>query len=487
MPKVRQANDINELSSIYIQWIEDLGEVKPCKKCSQNSKKEYYDKNFDLSWTQDEKYFNKELSEQLKYIEENRFQGKHYYVDQSKSGSIKVINEPEYKNHDFPKESYRFLNLFKYWNIVEYFFPYKYMTDQPWNEVLSEMIPKFQQVTNVTEYHLAMLELVTKTNDTHAYFLTEYTTDYFGKKWAPFIYKIIDDRAVIMGFYSDSLARLNNLHIGDVITHVNEKNISSVISETYKYIPASNETSKLTYTHNILFNSNSDSIIIQIVRNDVQELKSVATYDFKEFNFSRPIEDKWKILDRNIGYVNTAYISGKDNVSVINKLKDCEAIIFDFRNGTMANLGIANQLSKEKRVFAKYLIPDTTYPGKYYWEEGTISGKKNNYNGKVIVLVNQNTLSQAEFIVMSIQAAGGNVTTIGSQTAGADGNVSRYDFLGGFKTQISGIGIYYPDGTPSQRTGVKIDIEIHPTIQGIREGRDEVLEAALLYIKNTLE
>jgi C-terminal processing protease CtpA/Prc len=44
---------------------------------------------------------------------------------------------------------------------------------------------------------------------------------------------------------------------------------------------------------------------------------------------------------------------------------------------------------------------------------------------------------------------------------------------------ISGIGIYYPDGKETQRIGIVPDIELKPTIKGIKEGRDEVLEKAL--------
>lgn len=71
-----------------------------------------------------------------------------------------------------------------------------------------------------------------------------------------------------------------------------------------------------------------------------------------------------------------------------------------------------------------------------------------------------------------------NVTVIGSQTAGADGNVSAIQLPGGISTMISGLGIYYPDGTETQRKGVKIDVVIKPTIKGIKTGRDELLEKA---------
>ena len=70
----------------------------------------------------------------------------------------------------------------------------------------------------------------------------------------------------------------------------------------------------------------------------------------------------------------------------------------------------------------------------------------------------------------------------GSQTTGADGNVSEIYLPGNIRTMISGIGIYYPDGTETQRIGIVPDIEVKPTIKGIRDNRDEVLEKAIEYI-----
>lgn len=44
---------------------------------------------------------------------------------------------------------------------------------------------------------------------------------------------------------------------------------------------------------------------------------------------------------------------------------------------------------------------------------------------------------------------------------------------------ISGIGVYYPDGTETQRIGIVPDITVKPTIKGIKEGKDELLEKAI--------
>lgn len=44
---------------------------------------------------------------------------------------------------------------------------------------------------------------------------------------------------------------------------------------------------------------------------------------------------------------------------------------------------------------------------------------------------------------------------------------------------ISGIGVFYPDGGQTQRVGVRIDEIVEPTIEGVKAGRDEVLERAI--------
>jgi C-terminal processing protease CtpA/Prc len=71
---------------------------------------------------------------------------------------------------------------------------------------------------------------------------------------------------------------------------------------------------------------------------------------------------------------------------------------------------------------------------------------------------------------------------VGSTTAGADGNVSQIALPGGLRTAISGIGVFYPDKRPTQRIGIVPDVEVRPTIAGIRAGRDEVLEEGVRQI-----
>jgi C-terminal processing protease CtpA/Prc len=48
---------------------------------------------------------------------------------------------------------------------------------------------------------------------------------------------------------------------------------------------------------------------------------------------------------------------------------------------------------------------------------------------------------------------------------------------------VSGIGVFYPDGKGTQRVGIVPDIVVKPTIEGIKNGKDEVLEKAIEMIE----
>jgi C-terminal processing protease CtpA/Prc len=95
-----------------------------------------------------------------------------------------------------------------------------------------------------------------------------------------------------------------------------------------------------------------------------------------------------------------------------------------------------------------------------------------------VVLVDEASISNAEYTAMALRATP-NAIVVGSTTAGADGNVSPVPLPGGLRSMISGIGVFYPDKTPTQRVGIVPDVDVRPKIAGIREGRDEVPEARI--------
>lgn len=482
LPKIEKANTREEYSKLIADWINSLGTVKVCKSCNISNSEKTFEKNFSLrKWMSENDFLSNEVIAQLKHIESNRFQGNPYYVQLEEPGNIKITHEPEYKDYSFPEANYRLLNLFRVWNIVEYFYPYKFLTDKDWHNVLTEMIPKFENSQNVFDYHMTMLEFYVKIDDGHGIFKTKETISFFGKNFVPVKLKIIENKAVIRGFYNDSLSKINDLRIGDVIEEVEGSDIKTILEKKWKYINGSNNIGKLKSSYYSILNGNTNTVLLKINRNGVTQERSVNRYSpelaFKEKRNS----EKYKILENKVGYLNMELIGIKEVLDILDKLKHTEFLIFDFRGyPQFLPYNIVNCLGSDKKEFAKLLIPDLSYPGKFLFKSKYCGESQSNkkFNGKIVLLVNEDTQSRGEYAVMCMQTID-NVITLGSQTAGSNGDISKINFIGNYTGILSGLGVFYPDETIMQRQGVKIDYKVTTTLEGIRTGRDEILEKAL--------
>jgi len=486
LPKIEKAQTKEEFSLILENWIDELEPVKEVAPIAVPKEMELFDRNFDLSWF-NKKLFSKKLSKKLKFIEDNRFQTNEEFGPDF--DAFKIVKN--YYALDYNNKSSKILMLFTYWNVIEYYFPYKYVMDQKWDKTLEQTLPLILETKNDVEFLLAMKKMSTNLNDGHVMFhiypskATVKNPVYF-----PATGKIIDEKLVVTEILGDSLGEADNIKPGDVITKINDKTVKQLISENRDLISASNESAYLDKVVKRILVSNSENVTVEFLKNGKYQTKSMIWYDYHDSHrneFKKGAikkKEKFKLLENNIGYVDMEIIKVKHIPDMIEALKSTKAIVFDLRNYPNETYAeIANFLNSKEKKFAIYTYPYPNYPGRYIWEKGTNCGteNKNNYKGKVIVLLNEESMSQAEWTAMCFQTAG-NTTIIGSQTAGTDGNAMELDFKG-FHTRYTGIGVYYPDRRETQRIGIVPDIEVKPTIKGIQEGRDEVLDRALVFIE----
>lgn len=484
--ELERINDRKALNDLYTQWIDSLGKVNACTECSQETNTTYFLKNFDLSWIDNPDIFTEATTQKLRYLENNRNIGNNHYI--GKGGrKIYFTNENSYGSQ-FTSKQISLLELFRYWNYVEYFFPYKYETDQNWNEVLTEMIPKFISVNNDTDYQLALAELVTKTDDSHAFLFSPLISSHqYGNRKLPVEYSYAEGKLVITKINDNSFHEKTPFNVGDVIYDVNGKTIPQMINTLGTYIPASNSWGKINKIKSKLLFSSNDSLSVKLERNGQNMEITAKTYFIKNIIIKKtPAPQKWKFLDheKKIGYVNMG-IMIKDEVYEMHKdLQSAESIIFDLRNyPKLTIIPLSELLLPQSTVYYQFNFPDTSYPGKFYSRKNNI-GRKNPdyYKGNVIVLVDENTQSQAETTTMMFKQHP-KAKVIGSNTSGANGDIIRFK-IADLDTCFTGLGAYYPDGRETQRIGIIPDIMIKPTVEGLKNGKDEVLERALLYIKS---
>ncbi len=484
LPKIDQAKTKDEFSLVLETWINSLGEIKEIAPIVTPKDIEYFDKNFDLSWIDKNKLFSIKLSKKLRYIEKNRMQGNQFYVAKFNAGNIFVKNE-DYSSYNFIDKKEKLIGLFMYWNLVEYFFPYKYKMDKNWDITLQEMMPNFNNSENKEFFYLALEKLTVRLNDSHTMFFRYYKR---GIHRLPIVSKIIDDKMIVTEILDSVVVKVDGIKTGDLITEINDKTIKELIYNQKELIGASNEASFLNKTAQTLIAGSGENIKLNLNINGINTQKIINWTDYNETIYTlneKNKKKKFKLLDNNIGYVNMGQITVKNVPEMINNLKNTKAIVFDLRNYPKETYAeISNFLNANEKTFAIYTIPDLTYPGKFIWKEGTSTGSNNpdNYKGKVIVLLNEDSISQPEWTAMCFQTVG-NTTIVGSQTGGADGNVTELNYIKECMTRFTGLGVYYPDRRETQRIGIIPDIEVKPTILGIQQGKDEVLDRAIEFIE----
>jgi carboxyl-terminal processing protease len=486
VPSFLNANDKTDINDIVGNWLKELGTVDTCKTCYIYVP-DSLSYNLDFSWI-NESTFTKNIIVRLNFIKNNRNFGKAYYVEYDKLYKLLVnfreepYNEPAYV---FPSEEFRLLLLFRYWNIVNYFSPYKYLNGKDWKKVLEEKIPAFFSAKDTLSYQLEYVKLISSLNDGHSNVHGKVMNTLLGRPYPlPFLCMLIDHKFVVSSITNDSLAALLRIRKGDVIKEVNGEDVLKKYERLAPYVLASNEDNRaMSFASMFLFRG-ADSIFI--INKERSGKVYTDTIRLSQKDISPVAKKPWRITANSIGYVNMGVLQKTEVDQMMKELWNTKAIIFDIRNYPKGTWDlIANYLCKRPFVMSKLSYADLDYPGVFLYERpfyGIFNDRP--YGGKVVLLVDESSVSHAEYSAMGLQAATHTIT-IGNTTAGKDGNITYPIWLpGGYFTRFSGLGVCYPDGTITQRKGIKIDIKIRPTIEGLQSGRDEVLERALKYISS---
>ncbi len=487
LPTFLAAKDIATREVLMLDCINKLGNISKYPKAKNKSKKSFTKPNLD--WIES-LITNQSLKIKLYQVYERRNQGGHFYVGSDPEAPT-FLNEEPYANLGLPDDAFRLLSLYKYWNIIHYYFPNKHLTDKNWDSVLIEYIPYFLNAKSRMEYELTVLKIIGEIHDSHAAIWDgAYKIETSkGQNYPPFHVRFVENKLIVDDYFNADKASLTGINIGDVITHINGKSVEKVVDSLMVYYPGSNLPARLREISVNILRSPNNEVSIQYISSGVAKTTNVSLYKIRELDwyswFKLKNQKGYKLLKNDILYLNLAFLNGNDTPEIEELLKKVKSVIIDVRNypDITAMYSLVPYFQTTKKPFAVFTHRNINNPGEFYWTQNVrMYGIKKPFSGKLIVLQNEITQSLGEYTVMAFKATG-NATVIGSQTAGADGRIAEIFLPGGLKTSISGRGVYYPDKRETQRIGIIPDIEVKPTIKGIQEGRDELIEKAIEMIE----
>jgi C-terminal processing protease CtpA/Prc len=409
--------------------------------------------------------------------------------------------DKSYAEMEFPGTEYRLLALFRFWNVINYFYPYKNLIGDSWKTVLPRYTPKFEANTDAVDYQLTVREMVAEMHDSHGGVQNANTSaEKLGAFLPPILLRYLENQTVVTSVLDDKLL----VKIGDVILTVDGEPVEKRREFLSHYIAASTPQALMKSIHSGLLRGQKDNVAklrVSGADGEVREVelaRSMSATDRQLFAARPRSTPVVLVLPSGYGYVDLARLQVGEVDKMFETIKTTPAVIFDMRgypNGTA--WAIAPRLTEKTTpvaaLFSRPLLEATSLSdselaegASYTFAQKLPERKGDVYKGKVVVLINEDAISQAEHTCLFFEAAT-DVTFIGTPTMGANGDVTFMVLPGNLQVTFTGHNVRHADGRQLQRVGIQPTITLEPTIRGVIAGRDEILEGAVKYLQENVK
>jgi carboxyl-terminal processing protease len=409
---------------------------------------------------------------------------------------------------DIPEDE-KIAGLSEFWSEVKYNFANQdRLQELNWDGLYLSYLPKIRQTRTTLEYLRLLQSMCAALKDAH----TNVYAD--AKELGDQIYsqplirtRLIEDKVLVIRVY-DEAQRQGGLEPGVELLKVDGIPVREYAEERVApYVSAATkqDLEVRIYDYQLLQGSKATPVklTLQDAKGKVfeQTLDRLSPEDQVRF-FAKtfpPAPLRLKVLEGNVGYVALDSFGDQKLVKEFDDLfpeiEKTSALILDLRNNGGGNSEIGWDILAHL-TDKPFTIPawrTTEYhpsfrawglgPQSYTEPDGGRAPKAGKFFAKpVVVLTSARTFSAAEdFCVGFDYMKRGAI--IGEPTGGSTGQPLFFKLPGGLGARVRSKHDTYPDGREFVDVGVQPGVVVRPTVKGVRSGRDEVLEAALKYLK----
>ncbi|HNC97180.1 MAG TPA: S41 family peptidase, partial [Myxococcota bacterium] len=183
----------------------------------------------------------------------------------------------------------------------------------------------------------------------------------------------------------------------------------------------------------------------------------------------------------------TSVSSESKLITLVEAAQSAEGVILDAR-GYPALFGstVAQHFTSDAEFYsAQFRVPVWLGPEQSDTDESQYRSRPEDpvYTGPLVILTGPVTVSAGEDILLYLLGTSRELTVMGRQTAGTNGNLTGMDLPGGIYLTFTGMELLWPDGSPFHGSGIIPDIEVVPTAEDLAVGRDTELEAAIALLQ----
>lgn len=362
----------------------------------------------------------------------------------------------------YPDVEHRILGAFRLWNIIQYFAGDRDSV-VTWDEHLMNAIARVEAAQSRSEYELALAEIMTGVPDNQARIASKTVEELRGAAAPPFQLLAVEGKPVVV-------QASGNVKPGDELLRIDGRDVAERLETLERYAP------RRAVMRDLAKGEAGSQSVFTFRRPDGSQYD--VTLPRGTQNVTGPTK-AWRMIDGNVALVDMSALKAEDVQTMLDEVASARAIAFDLRNGSAG----AGEMIATRLIGGQVITWLTRVPlvagGSQLPSEGehVIAGTNPVRVGRMFALVDARVEGDAERDALILHSLGARVT--GTPTAGASGTTSALVVPGNIPVEFTASDVRLNDARRLQSVGLPLDYDAAPTIHGLGDGRDEVLEAAL--------
>jgi hypothetical protein len=370
----------------------------------------------------------------------------------------------------------RISTLASAWIVLSIFYPDFRDQQIDWAQELPGALASGAAARSTSETFIALSRLIAKLHDAHARAIHG---DFPIDGMLPIAMRKFGDKLVVVGGFGEYL---KIAPIGSEVTAIDHVAAMQAYEGTRERVSSSTEGWEAWAVPFWLTLGPLGSFSVVHVRTrDAKETELLfprLSRDLYSSLVREPRPAFGSVLASGIHYVDLEDLKQERWQTSLASLSRARAIILDMRGypSDVVFTMLGHFIDKEIQS-PSWQVP-ILESSSYRITSSNITPMKPRIDAKLVVLVDGRAASAAETF-LQILHENHLATFIGETSAGTNGNPNLVPLPCGFTLRFTGMRVPFTDGSALQGRGIVPDIVIHPTLAGVRAGRDEILEAGI--------
>ena len=375
------------------------------------------------------------------------------------------------------------------WNVFQHFYPYFGVVDVDWDQVLTQSLRRSRADTSRTDFLRTLRRMVARLKDGHGY--VSHPDEQ--RTWLPLQFGWVEGEVVVVDTASYAGGK-GCVRPGDVVATIGNTSAGKALQEKRRLVSGAPQlkteralrrlgSAPAETPLRLSLRRRGRVVECHVPRGDGLEARRWLRRLQAEAR-PRPVDT----LPGGVRYVDLTRVEAEALRPRLSALAQADAVIFDMRGyPTSSFWGLLQHLSQDTLRSPRFQVPQRIYPDQenqagYFTSQWTRSPNEPHFTGEIVFLTDPGAISAAETLMGIVEHYRlGEI--VGETTAGANGGINPFKLPGGYRVNWTGLRTRKQDGSQHHLIGIQPTVEAERTIEGVRAGKDEVLQKALEVIR----